>query len=339
MSNIHYFQRYSQRENVTTNNTLLLFSRLYSSDRRLFEEFLNALLSEYTLAITVGVSFKQQEKVERGRVPDGSITQESFKIVIETKQQPFFDFKQLEGHLHAFGDEKNKVLLLLSPEIPDQNLIEQIKQSAKESFPGVKIVPTTFEIIIKTFKEVLDENRHYEMMEMIEEYETFCIETDLLPIWKYIMRARTAGYSFDFNLVHHLYYDHISRGYMKHLYFGLYKQKAVRGVGKIENIVVANLEDGQLVNVHSDLGKEVTPQQREKIIKAIVAAKTWTGDDVSHDCRFFLVERFVETFYEKATPNPILKSKSFDLRKVLKVPELPNDIDEIARQLREVETW
>ena len=282
---------------------------------------------------------EQQKRVDHGRVPDGFIFQESFKIVIETKQQPFFDFKQLEGHLHAFKDEKNKVLLLLSPEIPNQNLLEQIKTAANESFPDVKIVPTTFEAIIKTFTEVLDENRHWDMLELIEEYTAFCTETDLLPIWKYIMRARTAGYSFDFNLAHNLYYDHISRGYMKHQYFGLYKQKAVRAVGKIENIVVANLENGQLVNVHSDLGKEVTPQQREKIINAIVDAKTWTGDDVSHDCRFFMVERFAETFFEKVTPNPILKSKQFDLRKVLEVSELPSNIDTIAQNLQQAVKW
>ncbi len=31
MSNIHYFPRYSQKENMVTNNTLLLFSQLYNN--------------------------------------------------------------------------------------------------------------------------------------------------------------------------------------------------------------------------------------------------------------------------------------------------------------------
>lgn len=339
MSNIHYFQRYSQRENVTTNNTLLLFSRLYNAERRLFEDFLNGIIADYAPDLTIGVSMQQQKKVSHGRVPDGFISQESFKIVIETKQQPYFDFNQLEGHLHAFGDESNKILLLLSPEIPDQALIGNIQKSANESFPGVKIVPTSFEIIIKTFKEVLNENRHYEMLEMIEEFEAYCIETDLVPIWKYVLRARTASYSFEYNMAHNLYYDHISRGYTKHQYFGLYTRKAVRAIGKIENIVVANLKDGHLVDIHSDMGKEVTPQQQEKIIKAILDAKTWTGDDILHDCRFFMVDKFESTFFEKTTPNPIWKSKHFNLKEVLKTDDVPNDIAVIANLLNSAEKW
>lgn len=339
MSNIHYFQRYAQRENVTTNNTLLLFTRLYRYSHNLFEGFLNELLSDYVPDISIGVSMEQQKRVDHGRIPDGFITQESFKIVIETKQGDFFDFNQLQGHLHAFGDEKTKVLLLLSPEIPNTNVIEQIRASAKASFPEVKVVATSFEIIIRTFGELLDETRHWEMKELIDEYAAYCSEADLLPVWKYIMRARTAGYSLDFNLVHNLYYDHISRGYMKHQYFGLYKQKAVRAVGKIENIVVANFKDGQLVTADSDLGRTVTTEQREKIIKAMYQAKVWYGDDVYQDCRFFLVEGFVKTFFEKTTPYPIQKSKNFDLRQVLKMSDLPNNISEIAQRLSEADKW
>ncbi len=40
MSEIHYFQRYSQKENVITNNTLLLFSRLYNHSPQKFNLFL-----------------------------------------------------------------------------------------------------------------------------------------------------------------------------------------------------------------------------------------------------------------------------------------------------------
>lgn len=32
MSKVHYYRRYSQPENVATNNTLLLLSRLYAHD-------------------------------------------------------------------------------------------------------------------------------------------------------------------------------------------------------------------------------------------------------------------------------------------------------------------
>jgi len=40
MSTIHYFQRYSQKENMVTNNTMLLFSRLYHHSTNQFNQFL-----------------------------------------------------------------------------------------------------------------------------------------------------------------------------------------------------------------------------------------------------------------------------------------------------------
>jgi hypothetical protein len=41
---IHYFPRYSQRENFETNNTLLLFRELYNYNRLRFQKFLLELL-------------------------------------------------------------------------------------------------------------------------------------------------------------------------------------------------------------------------------------------------------------------------------------------------------
>lgn len=43
MTDIHYFPRYSQPENVVTNNTLLLLLRLYQYNRFKFERFMAAL--------------------------------------------------------------------------------------------------------------------------------------------------------------------------------------------------------------------------------------------------------------------------------------------------------
>lgn len=42
---IHYFQRYTQKENVATANTMLLLSRLYKESVSKFFNFLQTLLS------------------------------------------------------------------------------------------------------------------------------------------------------------------------------------------------------------------------------------------------------------------------------------------------------
>src|SRR5699024_12379256 len=85
MPKIHYFQRYSSKENTVTNNTLLLFSRLYHHDSRVFKEFLNQLHNDkQNMAIISTIEFVQQTSANNS-VQDGAITHESFTIVIEIK--------------------------------------------------------------------------------------------------------------------------------------------------------------------------------------------------------------------------------------------------------------
>ena len=46
MTHIHYFPRYSQKENFCTNNSLLLMYRLYQFNQLRFEKFLKILLTD-----------------------------------------------------------------------------------------------------------------------------------------------------------------------------------------------------------------------------------------------------------------------------------------------------
>jgi hypothetical protein len=46
MKNVYYFQRYSQRENWATNNTLLLLSRLYQFNRLKFQRAIKEILGQ-----------------------------------------------------------------------------------------------------------------------------------------------------------------------------------------------------------------------------------------------------------------------------------------------------
>ncbi|KUO76473.1 MAG: hypothetical protein APF81_06480 [Desulfosporosinus sp. BRH_c37] len=72
-------------ENMVTNNTLLLFSRLYNNSSDKFKRFITLLFEEIdTIDLDTTVRFSQQEEGQ-GSVPDGIIEQQSFKIIIETK--------------------------------------------------------------------------------------------------------------------------------------------------------------------------------------------------------------------------------------------------------------
>ena len=65
-------------------------------------------------ALEVLVAPIPKEK-SKSSVPDATITQESFKLVVETKTSDWFHADQLIKHLEAFGDEKCKVLITLAP--------------------------------------------------------------------------------------------------------------------------------------------------------------------------------------------------------------------------------
>ncbi len=114
---IHYFQRYHQKENVATANTMLLLSRLYSYSSNKFFTFLKELCFNNNVEneVNLELNFTIQEK-SKDSVPDATIAQESFKIVVETKITDWFHEDQLENHLKAFENQKYKILLTLASE-------------------------------------------------------------------------------------------------------------------------------------------------------------------------------------------------------------------------------
>lgn len=342
MTQIHYFQRYSQRENVVTNNTLLLFNRLYSYSPKLFEIFLNDLLTEELPNLSIGIRMEQQKKFKVGRIPDGFISQSSFNIVIESKLHSDFGEEQLYAHLNSFSNEDRKIIILLSPEMTNEGFKDRVKNliskyQASQDFKNIEAVFTTFEKIIKSFRVSIT-NRDYDMEDIISDYEGFCMGENILPTAKYWMRVRTAGWSLKENFEYNLYYDLKSRGFDKTDYFGLYSQKAVCAVGKIENIILADFEDDKFKYIYSEMGKKPSEDQLNRIKSVIPVALERNGYEIAINHRFFLVEKFHQTDYKKSSLYPIQKSKYFDLREVLEVNELPEDVAEIAQELSS-KTW
>ena len=179
--NIHYFQRYHRKEDVATANTMLLLSRLYSYSPTVFYTFLK---NEYfSNTFNPEIFFNLQEK-NSNSVPDATIGQESFKIVIETKlENNPFTIKQLNEHLKAFGDAKYKVLLSIAPKHMNVNTkieFEKILESENtKQIYKIHHINTTFEEIVNGIKELLND-RDYEMLEVIDDFESFCFSTNLI---------------------------------------------------------------------------------------------------------------------------------------------------------------
>jgi hypothetical protein len=333
---IHYFQRYHKGEDVATANTMLLLSRLYSYSSNKFFQFLK---EQYfgDVRFEPELAFVLQDKSEES-VPDATITQPSFRLVIETKLTDWFYEDQLIRHLSKFKNEEYKVLITLSSELMDGNkkkvIDAAIEKYNTDHHTHIIHVNTTFELLAQGIQDVLTD-RDYEMQDVLDDYMEYCHSDKLIVIsdgWKK-MRMQLAGTTLDFNIAENVYYDNIDRGFSAHDYLSLYKQKSIRAVGKISAIITAVLKDGKL-EYKAERG-ELTEERKCIIEKAIEDGKRY--EYVLDATRYFFVEKFYETDFQKVTPRAPMGSRMFDLLEVLDVDKLP-DTETIAALLKQ-KTW
>lgn len=341
MSKLHYFQRYSQQENVVTNNTLLLLSRLYAHSTEQFEAFLADLLSTDE-PLEVGVRFAQQKSHSKRSVPDGLLEQRSFRVVLETKLHSKPEPDQIARHLDSFGDEDRKVLLVLTPAELDTERREEIEaivhERGEDCVPRAELVCRTFRKVIRSYGDSLTAHDH-EMHDLLNDYEDFCAtfrKGELLPRRDYTMRAVSCTNTFDENWDLCVYYEPVSRSSRPHRFLGRYQGKQVKGIGEIENTVAADLLDDGLAVRSFD--KQPTNEQLARIENVIRIAVQQRGMiAVTRKHKFRLLENRQEMTYAKQSPGPLRLMKYFDLGEILDTEQLP-DIEEIARRLSE-KTW
>jgi hypothetical protein len=337
MSSTHYFQRYTQKENVATNNTLLLLSRLYQYSPSKFNAFLAELLGDSN--VHAGVVFNQQKRYEDA-IPDGIIEQESFKILIETKLlQSGYNKDQLINHLKGFENESNQILIALSSKKPSKTLEQQVNLEVAEfnqnNTKSVTFISTTFKDIVEIIRAQIDPY-DFSFLEIISDFEDYCKTDKLILDGKSLMRVVPCGKSFDENFEYDCYYDSYDRKYSSHEYIGIYADKKIQGVGKIVNIIVASQENNELEIIDS-MDIVVTDKQKTSIKALIEAAWSNNGWDISTKHRYFFVDKFYKTNFEKVTKFPLQGTKFFNLLDFLKLKKLPST-EEIAKLLNE-KTW
>ena len=324
MSNIHYFLRYTQKENQVTNNTLLMMKKLYDFNRLKFGKFITGLADEIEVPTNFGLQFSQQRGTGKSIV-DGCIDQESIKIVIETKQHGDFDSDQLIRHLNAFGEEKHQILVMLSPkqrEVPEQLLAEINKREIKPT-----VLRATFSDIIEFMRQCLSEHDE-EMRDILEDFVNFCSAMKLLPRDELTMFVPPCGDTFDANVRHDIYYCPADWNRRNAAYLGIYKLKSVRRVGKIAKIVTCDVDKGGLQLNPSD--QELSDGERDRIVNIVKD----THGDSAHGLKFHLCDSMAETDFKKTSLHGIQGHRYFDLGEILGEP-LSDDIEEIGKQLRE----
>jgi hypothetical protein len=333
MSEIHYFPRYSQPENVITNNTLLLLLRLYDYDRFKFARFLRSVLADDAdVSGAIGLQIRQQQGTG-ATVADGFLAQASIKIIVETKRSnDAFRLDQLRGHLKGFGNEEFRLLVLLSPDDsvrPDAH--RPILEEAKSR--GVTVVLTSFEAIIEAARGSLPDHDE-ELKALVEDFAAFCSEAGLLPTDHHTVFVPPCGQSFAENVEFRLYYCPATRFRRRTAYLGIYKDKAVQWVGHIAKVVACavELESGLVTPAANEAS--LTPEETRRIVGATRAAKArW---NVDHDHQFFLCDEFHPTSFRKISSGGMFGHRYFDLNQVL--GKVPPTLELIAAGLQD-KTW
>lgn len=301
-----------------------------------------SFLKEYILEQNAEpqLTFDLQVKCKNS-VPDAMISQPSFKIVVETKLYGQFSVTQLVNHLDAFDHEKIKVLITLNPEPMKTNIVADFgkelkkyneKHYNKNEDNWITHKDISFKTILEGIRSVVSD-QDFEMLGVLNDYEEYCFEANLIPNSWQRMRVQLAGTTLDFNKKHNLYYDNVDRGFSGHEYLGLYNNKSVRAIGKITDIIVAEKKNNDLK--YTVEKGQLTDAMKVGIKDAIADGVNY-GYILDHN-RYFFVDKFYDTDFAKVTPYAPMGSRVFNLTDVLGVNTLP-ETQQIADLLKN-ETW
>lgn len=324
LSNVHYFARYSQKENMATNNTLLLFSRLYNNSNDKFNRFLKGLIQDDNFQLDVRLNFAQQVKGD-GSIPDGMITQESIKIIIETKLYGQKNIGQIEKHLKSFKNEDKQIFFFIDKDDITRDyrksILNQIEKYNTKNNTKISLIATTFKDVCDTFEDILDDY-DFEMIGLIEDYRAFCTESNLINNFETKIRTVLCGTTLEQNLRTNVYYAPADRGYQDSKYLGLYKNKAIRALGIVRDIIDIDLINNKLV-IQKVVKGHYKSEYEEVLLEIIEEAKEEFQYDLRVGSRFFFVDEYIKTSYEKPTKGGLMGTKYFDL----------NDIDGFEQRM------
>lgn len=328
MPKIHYFQRYSTVENTVTNNTLQLIARIYNYSNSQASKLLTDIIGD---PIEIGIEINQQERAIDS-IPDGTIIQRSFKILIESKVSSGINEDQLLRHVKTFSNEAQKILLLLTVQKIEPDIEKRLTDTIAKEHSGVIFRNVTFEDICKSIRDLF---RDYEseMQSLMEDYVEYCNEKDLFDQSHNLMRIVPCGQSFDINRQYGIYFQPSDRGYTKHSYVGIYRNKTVGCLWHIDSIFDVE-SDGSTFNKELVYGRD-TADYDERIKGIIAAAFAECGYDVECGHRFFCGKEAIDTDFIKTSPGGIQGARFVNVKDI--VGHFADDND-LASKLKS-KTW
>ena len=158
---------------------------------------------------------------------------------------------------------------------------------------------------------------------------------DRTSSYKFYMKMYGAGITLQFNQKANVYYDTLAHSPQNYPYIGLYTEKAVRAIGKVEAVIVTEFVDNVL-HYCAEQG-EVTAERKQTILEAIEDGKKYGYNLLRCPHKYFFVEQFFQTDFQKASYGGARYVKVFELNALLGTDELPST-EEIAKLLAG-KTW
>jgi hypothetical protein len=141
------------------------------------------------------------------------------------------------------------------------------------------------------------------------------------------MRIVPCGQSLDINRKHGIYFHPSDRGYTQHQYLGIYKDKAVRALWKIDSVFDIDYKNGQF-NKTLIQGRD-TDEYDSKLVSIIKDAETECGYEIASGHRFFCGTP-IDTNYIKSSSGGIQGARFVNLKEV--VGDF-SDASEVAQKL------
>jgi len=331
MAFINPFQIYSKGENTITNNILLLLSNLYRINPKIYELFINSILSENINYQVIPV-FTQQKSQKEGGIIDGHIQTKATKIIIETKITGLDNTKKLINYCKNENSAEANILIHISDSTFDENTIKFINQ---------KIGIYNFDfvsILLSSLQEITEEYPfNEELYRLSKDFYYYCISMNLI---KNILRIVPCNKSFELNEKYHLYFQPESRGYSNHQFTGIYTAKEVKYIGRVNKVFLAELtEEGKLITKKISGNGEITSEEENRIISTIKEFPEIYGyGDISKGHIFFLFDDsdFCPIEFKKLTSRGLRKNKYYELKSLLNIEN--SSTLEIAEKLNDI-TW
>lgn len=326
MSKIHYFQRYSQPENAATNNTLQLISKICEYSSYKASELFSDIFSE---ALYVGLQIEQQKKFSDS-IPDAYIMQQGFKIVVEAKIDTAVSDSQIYNHAKCLSGDAGKFILLITKIKTSREQEQRIRDKLASN--NISFASITYKDLCEKVKKLFNDYEE-EILHIVEDYELYCSEVNLIDQSEHMMRIVPCGDSYILNQKYAIYYTPKDRGYSKHTYLGIYKEKSVNTFFKIDSIIQMNFEDEAFTKVTLE-GRD-TDDYNSRIKDIIVEAKKVCGHNIGNGHIFFCGIQTHATNYRKISPGGIMGARMHNMKE--RIGEFTT-CEDLAEKMKNV-TW